>query len=36
MYKQILCPVDGSDTSNCGMTEAINLAKAIQAKVRSL
>jgi len=36
MYKQILCPVDGSDTSNCGMTEAINLAKAIQAKVRFL
>lgn len=36
MYKQILCPVDGSDTSNCGMAEAINLAKAIQAKVRFL
>lgn len=36
MYKQILCPVDGSDTSNCGMTEAINLAKATQAKVRFL
>lgn len=36
MYKQILCPVDGSDTSNCGMTEALNLAKAIQAKVRFL
>ena len=36
MYKQILCPVDGSDTSNCGMAEAVNLAKAIQAKVRFL
>lgn len=36
MYKQILCPVDGSDTSNCGMTEAINLAREIQAKVRFL
>jgi len=36
MYKRILCPVDGSDTSNCGMAEAINLAKAAQAKVRFL
>ena len=36
MYKQILCPVDGSDTSNRGMAEAVNLAKAIQAKVRFL
>jgi nucleotide-binding universal stress UspA family protein len=36
MYKQILCPVDGSETSNCGMVEAINLAKSIHAKVRFL
>lgn len=36
MYKQILCPVDGSDTSSCGMAEAISLAKAIQARIRFL
>jgi len=34
MYKKILCPIDGSDTSNCGMVEAINLAKTLQAKLR--
>lgn len=27
MYQQILCPVDGSSTSDCGMTHAIALAK---------
>ncbi len=36
MYKQILCPVDGSPTSNCGMTEAIQLAKNQNAKLRFL
>jgi nucleotide-binding universal stress UspA family protein len=36
MYKQILCPIDGSSTSNCGMAEAINLAKELQAKLRFL
>lgn len=36
MYKQILCPIDGSDTSNCGMHEAIRLAKEQQAKLRFL
>lgn len=36
MYKQILCPVDGSDTSNRGMAEALNLAREIQASVRFL
>jgi nucleotide-binding universal stress UspA family protein len=36
MYKQILCPIDGSNTSNCGMTEAINLAKIHHAKLRFL
>ena len=36
MYKQILCPVDGSSTSNCGMMEAIHLAKDQHAKLRFL
>ena len=36
MYKQILCPVDGSSTSNCGMREAIHLAKDQNAKLRFL
>ena len=36
MYKQILCPIDGSPTSNCGMLEAIHLAKDQHAKLRFL
>lgn len=36
MYKQILCPIDGSPTSNCGMSEAIRLAKDQNAKLRFL
>ncbi len=36
MYKQILCPIDGSNTSSCGMVEAINLAKVHHAKLRFL
>jgi nucleotide-binding universal stress UspA family protein len=36
MYKQILCPVDGSPASNCGMMEAIHLAKDQNAKLRFL
>lgn len=36
MYKQILCPVDGSPTSNCGVREAIHLAKDQNAKLRFL
>jgi nucleotide-binding universal stress UspA family protein len=31
MYKHILCPIDGSVTSNRGLTEAINLAKNQEA-----
>ena len=27
MYKHIICPIDGSSTSACGMTHAIALAK---------
>lgn len=36
MYKQILCPIDGSKTSNCGMNEAIRLAKDQNANLRFL
>ena len=34
MYKQILCPVDGSPTSTRGMREAIQLAINQNAKLR--
>lgn len=34
MYKRILCPIDGSSTSNRGMKEAINLAKDQGAKLK--
>jgi len=34
MYKQILVPVDGSDTSNRTLKEAIKLAKDQQAALR--
>jgi len=33
MYQHILCPIDGSATSNRGLTEAIHLAKNQQAKL---
>jgi nucleotide-binding universal stress UspA family protein len=36
MYKQILCPVDGSPASNSGLNEAILLAKDQHAKLRFL
>lgn len=36
MYKQILCPVDGSDTSNRSAAEAMQLAAKLQAKIRFL
>jgi nucleotide-binding universal stress UspA family protein len=36
MYKQIICPIDGSPTSNSGMNEAIQLAKDQNAKLRFL
>lgn len=36
MYKQILCPVDGSPSSNKGMIEAIQLAKDQHAKLQFL
>jgi nucleotide-binding universal stress UspA family protein len=34
MYKRILCPIDGSPSSNRGMFEAIHLAKNQDAKLR--
>ena len=34
MYKQILVPVDGSDTSNRALKEAIKLAKDQQAALQ--
>jgi nucleotide-binding universal stress UspA family protein len=36
MYQQILCPVDGSSTSDCGMTHAIALAKDQKAHLHFL
>lgn len=36
MYQKILCPVDGSPTSDCGMYEAIRLANDQKAKLRFL
>jgi nucleotide-binding universal stress UspA family protein len=36
MYKNILVPVDGSDTSYLALTEAVALAKEQQAKLRLL
>ena len=36
MYKRILVPVDGSDTSTLGLREAIGLAKDQNARVRLL
>ncbi|NKI94270.1 universal stress protein [Rhizobacter sp. SG703] len=34
MYQRILVPVDGSDTSNHGLDEAVQLAKLTHAKLR--
>ncbi len=36
MYSRILVPIDGSATSDCGLTEAINLAKDQKARLRVL
>lgn len=36
MYQRILVPVDGSPTSNTGLTEAIKLARLTGARVRVL
>lgn len=33
MYKKIICPIDGSPTSDCGVIEAINLTKDQNAKL---
>ena len=34
MYKRILVPVDGSDTSTRGLKEAVKLAKALNARLK--
>lgn len=34
MYKNILCAIDGSTTSNAGLQEAIHLAKDLNATLR--
>ncbi len=34
MYRNILCPIDGSTTSLAGMKEAICLAKALKSRIR--
>ena len=36
MYKQILVPLDGSDTARRGLTEAIGVARALGAQLRLL
>lgn len=36
MYKRILVPVDGSDTSNLALQQAIALAKALHSMLRLL
>ena len=36
MYKRILCPIDGSETSNAGLAEAIRLAQQQGATIRLL
>jgi nucleotide-binding universal stress UspA family protein len=36
MYQKILVPVDGSDPSNCGLLEAIKLAKLQNGSIRLL
>lgn len=33
MYKRILCPIDGSETSNAGLIEAIKLAQHQQGSI---
>ena len=34
MYQKILVPIDGSETSTCGLREAIRLAKDQHAQIR--
>jgi len=36
MYQNILVPVDGSETANGGLREAIGLARALHARIRLL
>jgi nucleotide-binding universal stress UspA family protein len=34
MYRNILVPIDGSDTASRGLEEAIRLAKALGSQIR--
>jgi nucleotide-binding universal stress UspA family protein len=34
MYGRILVPVDGSDTSTCGLNEAIKIARTLGSRIR--
>ena len=36
MYNRILCPIDGSETANAGLDEAIRLAQQQHASIRLL
>ena len=36
MYSRILCPIDGSETANAGLDEAIRLAQQQRASIRLL
>src|ERR1700730_11859983 len=34
MYAKILVPVDGSETSTCGLNEAIKIARRLESRIR--
>jgi len=36
MYQKILVPIDGSETANLGLHEAIQLARTLNARIRLL
>ncbi len=36
MYRNILVPIDGSDTAQRGLNEAVNLAKSLGSRIRLL
>ncbi len=36
MYQRILCPIDGSETSNAGLIEAIRIAQSTKSTIRLL
>ncbi len=34
MYRNILVPIDGSNTAQCGLNEAVSLAKSLGSRIR--